>query len=336
MRAPGTPRSHPRASAYVLAALVLLAVAAAPVRAAATGSIGLRLLDAPITDDPRARLYIVDHLSPGTVIKRRIELSNTWDGNAHVLVYAAAARIENGSFLGAAGHTPNELSTWTSVSSPEVNIPPKDGVEMTVTINVPEDAQPGEHYGAIWAEARSSDDVGIVQVNRVGIRIYLSVGAGGAPAADFTVDSLTAQRSDQGRPMIVATVHNTGGRALDVNGDLKLSDGPGGLSAGPFPATLGSTLAIGARGSVTILLDDQVPAGPWDAQLILKSGLLERTAHAVITFPAAGSALPVETSSDGSRWLLFILAFAFLVVGITTFVLIRRARNLRRLRLALT
>ena len=49
--------------------------------------------------------------------------------------------------------------------------------------------------------------------------------------------------------MVLATVHNTGGRALDMNGTLQLPAGPGGLSAGPFPANLGVTLAIGDTGA---------------------------------------------------------------------------------------
>jgi len=40
--------------------------------APATGSLGVRLLDAPTSakDDPRARGYIVDHLAPGAGVKR--------------------------------------------------------------------------------------------------------------------------------------------------------------------------------------------------------------------------------------------------------------------------
>ena len=57
---------------------------------------------------------------------------------------------------------------------------------------------------------------------------------GGAPLSDFTIDSLTAERAPDGRPMILAMVHNTGQRALDMDGTLQLLDGPGGLSAGPF------------------------------------------------------------------------------------------------------
>ncbi|GII28554.1 hypothetical protein Pmi06nite_19960 [Planotetraspora mira] len=36
------------------------------------------------------------------------------------------------------------------------------------------------------------------QVRRVGVRIYLSVGPGNPPPTDFTIESLTAQRSPTG------------------------------------------------------------------------------------------------------------------------------------------
>jgi len=64
-----------------------------------------------------------------------------------------------------------------------------------------------------------------------------------------------------------ASVHNTGGRALDMNGTLQLLAGPGGLSAGPFPATLGTTPAIGDTEPVSIVWtnpwpdDEPVPDG---------------------------------------------------------------------------
>jgi hypothetical protein len=41
---------------------------------AADGLLGIRLLEAPVErrDDPRARLYVVDHVTPGTTITRRL------------------------------------------------------------------------------------------------------------------------------------------------------------------------------------------------------------------------------------------------------------------------
>ena len=326
----------------VLSALALVALFVAPAAAsslgATDGSIGVRLVDVPADDqgDPRARIYIVDHLAPGTEIIRRIEISNSTGNTTRIGLYAAAAAIENGSFLGAHGHTPNDLSTWTKVTPEAIDLPP-GGLQMaTVTITVPGDAAPGEQYAVIWAEARSapsegSSGGGVTQVNRVGIRLYISVGPGGPPAADFTIDSLTAERSADGRPMVLATVHNVGGRALDMNGTLELLNGPGGLSAGPFPAVLGTTLARGDTESVVIALDPKLPAGPWDATITLRSGLVERTAEATITFPEAGAAAPVETTSGFAGWMyVAIAALLLLTLGFAAMVVVHRARRVRR------
>jgi hypothetical protein len=164
----------------------------------------------------------------------------------------------------------------------------------------------------------------------VGIRLYVSVGPGGAPTANFTIESLTAKRSAQGRPLVVATVHNTGGRALDLSGSLSLSAGPAGLSAGPFPATLGVTLAIGDTEPVTIALDERLPAGPWRARVTLHSGLLEHTGQATITFPDAGSSPAVPTSSTGSGWLIFAGVGMLVLLGTGGLAVGARQRRSRR------
>jgi hypothetical protein len=322
-------------AAIVVVSLVVEAASATTTAASSApedGSIGIRLVDVPTDtrNDPRARLYIVDHLAPGTIIHRRIEVSNTTSSTAHVGLYPAAAGIKEGAFLGAAGHTRNDLSTWTTVRPREADIPPFGSVTAIVTVRVPFDAAQEEQYGAIWAETRSTPggDGGVTQVNRVGLRIYLSVGPGGPPAANFSIDSLTAKRSPEGQPMVLATVHNSGGRALDMSGTLRLSEGPGGLQAGPFPASPGTTLAIGATAPVLIALDEQLPAGPWDARISLHSGLLQRSERATITFPAAGTSPPVSTS--GSGWLYLVIGLGILSllgVGVLLVVLRRRRRR---------
>jgi hypothetical protein len=301
-------------------------VAIAPVargRAEPAGSIGVQLLDVPLSAyaDPRARLYIIDHLHPGTTIHRRIEISNTTASSMHIVTYPAAATISQGAFVGAVAHTPNELSTWTSVLPGASNIPSGGYAIATVTIAVPRNAPPGEQYGVVWAETRSASPAGggITQVSRVGIRLYLSIGPGGAPASEFAIDSLTGKRSPDGQPMVVASVHNTGGRALDMSGTLQLSAGPGGLSAGPFAANLGTTLAIGATEPIIITLDKQIPDGPWRALVTLRSGLLQRSARATISFPATGT-----PSSPYLTYLIITGLVILLLVGIVAARLRRR------------
>lgn len=332
----------------VLAAVGLAAVCVGPAAAstatptpaasptAVVGSLGIRLLDVAVAapSDPRERVYIVDHLAPGTVIHRNIEISNTTGSTMHVVLYSAAATIANGSFLGAAGHTANELSTWTSVRPGAAIVAPGRDATVAVTVAVPRDASPGEQYAVVWAEVRSAPSAagGVIQVSRVGIRLYLSVGPGGPPASNFTINSLTAERSPEGRPMVLAAVHNTGGRALDMYGTLRLLAGPGGLSAGPFPATLGTTLAIGDTEPVTITLDSQLPAGPWDARITLLSGLLKRNARATITFPKTGAAPALFSTSvrPGSLYRAIagvVILLVLLGVGTLLVVFKRRRRH---------
>jgi hypothetical protein len=330
-----------------LAALALVAAVAAPASASTAaaaasskdsvaGSIGLRLLDVPATaaGDARAGIYIVDHVAPGAVIHRRIEVSNTTGFPAQVSVYPAAATIAKGFFLGAAGHSPNELSTWTAVRPGPLNVPAGGHLPATVTVAVPRDAAPGERYGVVWAEVRSAPIAapGVTEISRVGIRLYVSIGPGGPPASDFTITALTAQRSSDGRPEVLATLHNTGGRALDMNGTLRLLTGPGGLTAGPFRAALGTTLGVGDTEPVTIVLDKRLPAGPWDARITLHSGLLTRSAHAAITFPATGASPPVATDSLRPGWLYVVIAALLVLVITLAALLVRRGRRRGRRR----
>jgi hypothetical protein len=320
-----------------LSAVILVGVAsvATPRTAGAQeqpGGIGLRLVEAPVAakDDPRARIYIVDHLPPGAVIERRVEVSNSTTTSHHVSLYSGSATIQDGTFVGDADRTSNELSQWTSVGPGEIELAAGEKLTATITITVPRDAAPGEQYGVVWAEARSDAAAGggVAQVSRVGIRLYVSVGAGGAPAPDFTVESLTAARSAEGKPMVTATVRNTGGRALDLTGRLVLSDGPGGLNAGPFPAELGRTLAIGDTRTVAIALDDRLPAGPWHAEVTFKSGLTERRGEASITFPESGTAAatPVPESTSGLKWLVPAAAGVTLALGLVGVWHFRRVR----------
>lgn len=299
-------------------------------------NIGIRIVDVPPTlaGDPRAGIYIIDHVAPGTSLERLIEVSTTADSPMPVELFAAGATIEKGVFAGAKDRTPNYLSTWVSVTPTSINIPAKGVATAVVNIDVPSDAAPGEQYAVVWVESRSPADSrgGVALVSRVGIRIYLSVGPGGPPAADFVIESLTTDRSTTGIPIVTATVRNTGGRALDLSGNLVMRNGPSGLKAGPFPAKLGITLGIGETAPVTIELDPRLPSGPWDAELTLASGLDERTFFDVITFPGSGQVPPVEAEESMPAWILpalsVFVAFLLACIAVLAWVVVRRRRQL--------
>lgn len=314
-----------RLAVLLLAVALVIAVTVSQASAAGSGgSLGIRLIQDPAAgNDPRALLYIIDHIAPGARIDRQVEVSNSTGSTARVSMYSSAATIVDGAFIGSEGRTPNDLSTWTTVTPGTIDVPAGGKRIANVSVVVPSDAAPGEQYGVIWAEVSTEPGAGsVTQVSRVGVRQYVSVGPGGAPAADFTISSLTADRSPEGLPIVRADVQNTGGRALDLNGTLSLTAGPSGLSAGPFAATLGNTLAPGDAQDVLIELGKDLPAGPWEAEVTMTSGLLERVSSATLTFPGEGAALP----DSSTPWWLFALGALLLLlfVGLTVFLLRRR------------
>jgi hypothetical protein len=297
------------------------------------GSFGIRLVDVPAAeaDNPRALRYVIDHLSPGTTIHRRVLVANLSHAAARITVYPDAATIGGGSFIGDPGETRSDLTTWITTSRHMVSLAPHASTTVTVTIHVPRDASNGERYGVIWAQetsrVRYRSGLSITEINRVGVRIYLSVGPGGAPPSNFVIASLTGTRSAHGLPAVRADVHNTGGRALDISGYLKLSDGPGGLTAGPYKVADDITLAPGQAEPVTVVLSKRLPNGPWRALIDLKSGLTERHAEATIQFPgfSAKAAAAISGSVVMGAILLAILA---IFAAITTQLIRRHRRTL--------
>lgn len=293
------------------------------------GTFGIRLLEAPVIrrDDPRAYTSVVDHLNPGTTIHRRIEVSNTSSRPLSIDLYAAAASIEKQTFTFAAGRTQNELTEWTSVDRSVLRVPPDSKTTARITIRVPRAASRGERYGVVWAEVAGTDAGPVKVINRVGIRIYLDVGPGGEPPSAFEIEEIVPRRSPKGEPEITAQVHNTGERALEMTGKLWLSDGPGGLQAGPFVVKPGTTLSRGDRAQIGVTLDKRLPEGPWKVRLTLRSGRVEHTATATLRFPASGVGKAIVLSTR--RLPLYVAAAAVVTVMsvITLFLVIRRLRT---------
>jgi hypothetical protein len=328
--------------------LVSVAIVAGALVAPATGAqaqaptptaqvppgLGVKLLQGPAdaVDDPRAHQYIVDHLTPGTTISRQVGFSNGDAAPVDLTFYADAATIHDGGFEPGAAHSTNDLTSWTTFSPSSATVQPGQTVPVTVTIAVPADATAGERYGAALAEHAfaPAGGGGVSAVSRVGIRIYLSVGPGGAPITAFTIDSMTAQRDADGNPLVSAQVHNTGERAIDLSGHLDLSNGPSPLAAGPFTVRTVATLKPGESGPVTVPLDRALPDGPWDAKVTLTSGITSATGTARLTFPKdiGSSASPVAIAPKGGgpsleRGVLFALC-ALPFAGLLLLVLRRR------------
>lgn len=322
------------------AAIAVVAGMFAPSAKAAVpdpGHIGIRLLDIPadLFDDSQAREYIVDGLSPGVTVHRRVEVANATASPVHVDLYPDSASIAHGSFIGAPGAVQGDLTAWTTLSQTGIDLPAHATALDTITIAVPKDAPPGERYGVVWAQVSGKQGSGLTLVNRVGVRVYLWVGGDNPPAPDFTVDTITASRLPNGGEVVQALVHNTGGRAIDLTGTLTLAAVHGSLTAGPYAVQLGTTLAPGQSGPVRVMISYPLDDGLWDATIDLRDGALEKSFRARISFPHhAGNAPPVTVRLQVADYHMTLIYLLVSVLGavvlsalITFFALRRRFRR---------
>jgi hypothetical protein len=302
-------------------------------------AIGIRLLEAPVSrrDDPRAQTSIVDHVKPGTTIQRRIEVSNnsTKRVDRRIEVYAGAATIKDHKFVVSSGRKPNELASWITVDHPILDMPPNTTAVVRVTIAVPTTASKGERYAAIWAwtSARPGQIRNVGLASAVAIPVFLDVGPGGEPASDFQISGIKPGRTEEGRPRIQARVRNTGGRALVMSGTLTLTARDGNLQAGPYPARLGTTLRPGDTAPILVLLDNLVTDGPWKVKLTLRSGRVEHTATATLTFPGRPGAWGLPAKLQSPLPLAFTATSALVALALIVLLTVayRRARSRPRM-----
>lgn len=321
-------RALTRLLAVVATALAgLLAVPPGPAAAVEGDLISIRLAEAPSSraEDPRARVYVVDHVPPGTRFTRDVEITNSTGVERTIDVYPGPAEIVAGAWTVDDPGAESELTGWITTAWDRLVLDPGESRLVPVTVDVPRDASEGERYGVVWASTASDDDRQVQTVSRVGIRIYLSVGPGGEPPTEFDITELAGQRSDEGALQAVATVENTGGRAIDLQGALLLRDGPGGLRAGPFDAASRTTLPPGGTGEVVVDLDPTIPLGPWRARMELASGTTSDTISAEITFPEETGTTQAEKT--GTPWWIWTLGIALLLLGLAWWVLARRRRR---------
>lgn len=298
--------------------------------------LGIRISGAPAerAEDPRARVAIVDSAIAGaTSGSWRVELENDTPEPLTVEVFPTAARVEDGQFRIPATRIENDLTSWISLGHDQLTIPPRERREVEVRIQVEAGAAGGERFAAIVAEPPPVDDGSLAMINRVAARVYFGVEGASPLVSDFEVVEMSAGRDTSGQPHVVLDIRNTGDRTLEVSGDLRLTDGPAGLEAGPFAATDPALLGPEAPGQVRFLLDPQIPAGPWLARADLVSGVIERSAEATITFPDQAGDLsdPVTvTPIERQRRILLPLAVILFLVALLALLFVLFVRRRRK------
>jgi hypothetical protein len=128
----------------------------------------------------------------GATVSDALVVENTSDVNLVLGVYASDAfnTPSGGTDLLAGDSDAVDLGSWTTPDQSSITVPPGGSVTVPFTIEIPDDAEPGDHTGGIVTSLRLSEPNGAGnQVNverRLGSRIYLRVEGGVEPQLTFS------------------------------------------------------------------------------------------------------------------------------------------------------
>jgi hypothetical protein len=157
-----------RRGLFVLAAAGVLAAPAAAPAAAPRDSIGIRVLG--------RGPYLVLSLKPGTTAIRQVAVSSTLSRPVEVPLLAVTARTTADGY-----QILDQKPDWLDVQPSTLRLdtaPPGEVIEeaATVTITVPADARPTQRLeAAVLAVAPPSEGGNVRMINRVGVRVYLTI-----------------------------------------------------------------------------------------------------------------------------------------------------------------
>jgi hypothetical protein len=212
---------------------------------------------------------------------------------------------------------PVGVGTWITLAADEYVVEPGKRIDVPFSITVPDDAEPGDHAGAILAvdadaaiEADGDDAVNLDVLQRVGARVYVRVNGATSPA--LKIDSLEVER-DGSSATVLWEVTNTGNLRLTPAAEVRIT-GFLGRTVRTLPVQDLPELLPGAN----YVGGSQVTGLPGNERL---------TAHLVLT--ADGVEVERSVSFGTYPWLLLGIA-ALVLLGLVW--LLRRRRRARRQR----
>lgn len=262
-------------------------------------------------------------VEPGESVRDALIVSN-YDSVPLVLdVYAADGFTTSSGQLDAAMRDvpPRLVGAWVRPDADRVTVQPGESIEVPFILEVPDNATPGDHAGAILTTLKTPQvEDGVTVDRRLGIRILLRVGGEIAPAAsidDLRVDyEGTLNPFGTGAATVSYTVTNSGNTRLSAAQAVAVA-GPLGL----FPADAAGTedvpeLLPGESWPMTVHIEGVAPSVVLTARVTLSPEAPSDTTPA----PAA-----VEASSS-TLALPWTLAVLILIVGALIALAVRRRR----------
>lgn len=224
---------------------------------------GVRTASDDVGADRQNYAFTVD---PGGTVTDAIVVTNHGDAPLDLSLYAADGFTSAGGQLDVlpAGEESTGVGAWITLATDHVTVDPGSSLQVDLALSVPEDAEPGDHAGAVVTSLTTPEQADGVDVDRrLGIRVHLRVTGDLAPALsveDVQVRPGTSLVPFGPAPATVSwTVRNTGNARLAATQAVTLAGpfGAGRVTVADVPAV--PELLPGETWDVTVPVDRAWP-----------------------------------------------------------------------------
>ena len=199
--------------------MILLLTGASPAPAQQADDVPGVSLDPAGTDgrDPNEGQWFIAEGEPGSTVTLRARIENLADVEQRIELYLVAMEVGDDD-RAVVGGRDEGVGSWGRFDEPSIVLGPRSQVEAPFTVTVPRDAEPGDHVGAVVAEAAPQGNGSSIAVQkRSASRLYITVPGDASPAIEIESVEVDVHRPLLARTAAVeVTVRNTGNVRLET------------------------------------------------------------------------------------------------------------------------
>jgi len=171
--------------------------------------------------------WFIYTLEPGQVKQAKVDVVNQSGQPVEVKIYPVdAVTTKDGAFAPQPEDRERiDVGAWTTISVSELSLEPKETKAVDFTIKVPENAEVGDHMGAIIVQPKevpeAEEGTTMRVVTRVGARIYLTVP--GEIIKELEIEEFS-WKMEEGQVVFYLTLTNKGNVRILPKGEIEIKD----------------------------------------------------------------------------------------------------------------
>lgn len=176
------------------------------------------------------KAWFIYALKPGEVKEAKVDVINQSDQLAEVKIYPVdAVTTKDGAFAPQSEDRERiDVGTWITMPVSELSLKPNETKVVDFIIKVPENAEVGDHMGAIIVQGKEVPEAekGTVMrvVTRVGARIYLTIP--GEIIKELELEEFS-YKIEEGSVVFYLTLTNKGNVRILPKGEIEIKDKTG-------------------------------------------------------------------------------------------------------------